>query len=120
MRTGHTRDYSGYPYGTYYTDVRLVFDVRNQNQLELHPKELVSYVWESDGETPQNQFFGGSLQFVHDEVQPQGSQAAKLSGRMVRARWDETLDTVVIEGLDGTVIPSSTAFAFVYPAFYGE
>lgn len=42
MRTGHTRDYSGYPYGTYYTDDRLVFDVRNQDQLGLHPKAIVS------------------------------------------------------------------------------
>ncbi len=41
---------------------------------------------------PTISFRGGSLQFVHDEVQPQGSQEAKLSGRMVRARWDETLD----------------------------
>ena len=50
----------------------------------------------------------------------QGSQEAELSGRTVRARWDEQMETVVVEELDGTVIPSSTAFAFVYPAFYGE
>ncbi|MEM9267241.1 MAG: DUF3179 domain-containing protein [Cyanobacteria bacterium P01_F01_bin.13] len=119
-RTGHTRNYDGYPYGTYYTDERIVFDVRNQDQLELHPKTIVSYVWEPDGKTPHNQFSGDSLQFVHDEVQQQGSQEAELSGRTVRARWDEQMETVVVEELDGTVIPSSTAFAFVYPAFYGE
>ncbi|MEM9487239.1 MAG: DUF3179 domain-containing protein [Cyanobacteria bacterium P01_F01_bin.116] len=119
-RTGHKRNYSGYPYGTYYTDETIVFDVRNQDQLELHPKEIVSYVWEPDGETPHNRFSGDSFQFVHDEVKRQGSQEAELSGRTVQARWDESLETVVVEEMDGTVIPSSTAFAFVYPAFYGE
>lgn len=119
-RTGYTRDYSGYPYGTYYTDERIIFDVRNQDQRELHPKAIVSYVWEPDGETPHNRFSGDSLQFVHDELKQLGSQEAQLSGRTVQARWDATLDTVVVEELDGTVIPSSTAFAFVYPAFYGK
>ncbi|MEM9807901.1 MAG: DUF3179 domain-containing protein [Cyanobacteria bacterium P01_D01_bin.56] len=120
IRTGYTRDYSGYPYGTYYTDEKIIFDVRNQDQLELHPKEIVSYVWEPDEKTPHNQFSGDSLQFVHTEVQQQGTQEAELSGRTVRSRWDEQMETVVVEELDGTVIPSSTAFAFVYPAFYGE
>ena len=53
-RTGHTRDYSGYPYGTYYIDETIVFDVRNQNQLELHPKTIVSYIWEPDDKPPHN------------------------------------------------------------------
>ena len=97
-----------------------MFDERNQDQRELHPKAIVSYVWEPDGQIPHNRFSGDSLQFVHDELQQQGSQEAELSGRTVRARWDEKLDTVIVEELDGTVIPSSTAFAFVYPAFYGE
>ncbi|MEM1241335.1 MAG: DUF3179 domain-containing protein [Cyanobacteria bacterium P01_H01_bin.26] len=119
-RTGYARNYEGYPYGTYYTDERIVFDARNQEQRELHPKAIVSYVWEPDGQTPHNRFSGDSLQFVHDELQQQGSQEAELSGRTVRARWDESFETVVVEELDGTVIPSSTAFAFVYPAFYGE
>ncbi|NEP63641.1 MAG: DUF3179 domain-containing protein [Symploca sp. SIO2G7] len=119
-RTGHTRDYSGYPYGSYYTDERIIFDVRNQDQLALHPKTIVSYVWEPDGKTPHNQFSGDSLQFVHNRLEQQGTQEAELSGRTVRARWDEQMKTVVVEELDGTVIPSSTAFAFVYPAFYGE
>ncbi|MEO0352437.1 MAG: DUF3179 domain-containing protein [Cyanobacteria bacterium P01_A01_bin.15] len=119
-RTGYDRNYEGYPYGTYYTDERIVFDVRNQDQRELHPKAIVSYVWEPDGQIPHNRFSGDSLQFVHAELQQQGSQEAELAGRTVRARWDESFETVIVEELDGTVIPSSTAFAFVYPAFYGE
>ncbi|MEM6254764.1 MAG: DUF3179 domain-containing (seleno)protein [Cyanobacteria bacterium P01_D01_bin.156] len=119
-RTGHTRNYSVYPYGTYYTDENIIFDVRHQEQLELHPKEIISYVWEPDGKTPHNQFSGDSLQFVHAEIQRQDTQQAELSGRTVRARWDAQMGTVVVEEIDGTVLPSSIAFAFVYPAFYGK
>lgn len=119
-RTGHNRNYEGYPYGTYYTDDQIVFEVRNQDQQMLHPKTIVSYVWEPDEKTPHNQFSGDSLQFVHDEVKLRGRQEAELLGRTIQARWDEALETVIVEEMDGTVIPSSTAFAFVYPAFYGE
>ena len=97
-----------------------MFDARNQDQLNLHPKEIVSYVWEPDGKTPHHQFSGDSLQFVHAELKQQGQPPPELAGRPIRARWDEPLETVVVEELDGTVIPSSTAFAFVYSAFYGS
>ena len=117
-QTGHRRDYQSYPYGTYYTDDLIIFPVRHQDALEHHPKTIVSYVWETDGETPHNRFSGDSHQFVHDELKEVGEQEVELAGRPVRARWDQALSTVVVEDLDGTVIPSTTAFAFVYPAFY--
>ena len=119
-RTGYTRDYQNYPYGTYYTDERIIFPVRNQEQRELHPKAIVSYIWQADGQTPHNQFSGDSHAFEHNAVQQIGSQEVEFAGRTVRGRWDETLSTVVVEELDGTIIPSSTAFAFVYPAYFGE
>jgi hypothetical protein len=119
-RTGYSRDYSGYPYGTYYTDEQLIFPVRNQNQLQVHPKEIVSYVWQADDQTPFNQFSGHSHAFIHEAVQQAGSQEVEFAGRTIRGRWDEALATVVVEELEGTVIPSSTAFAFVYPAYFGE
>lgn len=117
--TGHNRNYYSYPYGSYYTDNRLVFPVRNQQQLRLHPKEIVSYVWESDSSTPHNLFSGESLQFVHSEIENIGEKIVEFSGRQIRARWDDEMKTVIVEELDGTLIPSSTAFAFVYPAFFG-
>ena len=119
-RTGHSRNYQGYPYGTYYTDNQIIFPVRNQEQRNLHPKAIVSYVWQVDNQTPHNQFSGDTHQFVHEEIQQIGSQEIEFAGRTIRARWDEALSTVVVEEQDGTVIPSSTAFAFVYPAFYGD
>lgn len=117
-RTGHQRDYHSYPYGTYYTDEAIIFPVRNQEDLSLHPKAIVSYVWEPDDAVPMNEFSGTSHQFIHDELRQSGPQVVDFAGRQIRARWDERLATVIVEAMDGTEIPSSTAFAFVYPAFY--
>jgi hypothetical protein len=118
-RTGHRRDYQGYPYGDYNTNQQLIFPVRNQEQLDLHPKAIVSYVWQTDNQTPQNQFSGDSHAFIHEQVQQAGSQEVEFAGRTIRGRWDEALSTVVVEDVDGTEIPSTTAFAFVYPAYFG-
>lgn len=116
--TGYSRNYSGYPYGSYYTDTNLYFPVRNQEELALHPKEIVSYVWEADEATPLNDFSGDSFQFIHQQVELLGEMMVTLSGRSVTAKWDPMLETVIVEDADGSVLPSSTAFAFVYPAFF--
>lgn len=118
--TGYTRNYQRYPYGTYYTDERIIFSVRNQDQRTLHPKAIVSYIWESNNQTPKGQFGGASQQFYHEEMKQVGEKTVQFNGREIKARWDEKLETVIVEETDGTRIPSSTAFAFVYPAFFGE
>jgi hypothetical protein len=118
-RTGHVRNYHTYPYGQYDTNEQIVFPVRNQSQRQLHPKATVSYVWETDRAMPHNQFSGVSQQFVHQELQQVGTQVLELGDRKIQARWDRALETVIVEEMDGTPIPSTTAFAFVYPAFYG-
>ncbi len=116
--TGYERDYQRYPYGSYYTDNRIIFEVRDQGERTLHPKAIVSYIWEADDQTPHNQFSGSSAQFVHAELQQVSNQVVDFNGRSVQARWDEALATVVVTEMDGTTIPSSTAFSFVYPAFF--
>ncbi|MEO1519319.1 MAG: DUF3179 domain-containing protein [Cyanobacteria bacterium J06633_2] len=118
--TGHQRDYFRYPYGTYYTNEQLVFPVRNLSALEQHPKEIVTYAWEADGETPRNAFSGYSAVFDHDELAASGEQTVEWGDRTIRARWDNAFNTVIVEDEDGTILPSSTAFAFVYPAFFGN
>ncbi|NBD17519.1 MAG: DUF3179 domain-containing protein [Cyanobacteria bacterium] len=118
--TGYNRNYQQYPYGSYYTDDRLIFSVRNQDQRDLHPKAIVSYIWESSNQTPKGQFGGASQQFSHQEMKEIREKTVPFNGRQVKARWDEELETVIVEEMDGTRIPSSTAFAFVYPAFFGE
>ncbi len=118
--TGYKRDYFNYPYGSYYTDKMLIFPVRNKGKLREHPKSIISYVWESDGETPQNYFSGISVQFLHSEMKQLGEKIVEFNGRKIRAKWDGQMETVIVEELDSKTIPSSTAFAFVYPAFFGE
>ena len=118
--TGHKRNYQDYPYGTYYTNERIIFPVRNQDQRTLNPKEIVSYVWEADGETPRVRFSGASQQFVHSEIKKIGQRTLEFNGRQIRVRWDSALETVMVEEIDGTPIPSSTAFVFVYLAFFGQ
>lgn len=118
--TGYNRNYQRYPYGSYYTDEQIIFPVRNQDQLDLHPKAIVSYIWEADSAMPQNLFSGAHRQFAHAEIERLGEKVVAFNGRQVRAYWDDQLDTVRVEAMDGTPIPSSTAFAFVYPAYFGE
>ncbi len=118
--TGYKRDYFNYPYGSYYTDKMLIFPVRNKGKLREHPKSIISYVWESDGETPQNYFSGSSVQFLHSEMKQLGEKIVEFNGRKIRAKWDGQMETVIVEELDSKTIPSSTAFAFVYPAFFGK
>ena len=116
--TGHSRDYFRYPYGEYLTSKDLVFPVRNQDKLAHHPKAIVSYVWEPDQKTPNNLFSGVSHQFIHEEVKRVSNQTINFNGRQIRARWEQQLETVIIEESDGSTVPSTTAFAFVYPAFF--
>ena len=118
INTGYNRDYQRYPYGTYYTDERIIFPVRNRQNLNTHPKAIVSYIWEANALTPQNRFSGASYQFNHQQLQKVGEKVVEFNGRQIKASWDKRLETVVVTEMDGTVIPSSTAFAFVYPAYF--
>ncbi len=116
--TGYRRDYTNYPYGSYYSDENLIFSVRNQQKRTLHPKAIVSYIWQPDDLTPRDHFSGISYQFPHQQLQQIGTKVVNFQQKRIRARWDKDLETVIVEELDGTPIPSSTAFAFVYPAFF--
>ncbi|MDY7006828.1 MAG: DUF3179 domain-containing protein [Cyanobacteriota bacterium] len=119
-KTGYKRDYFNYPYGSYYTDKMLIFPVRNQDKINQHPKAIISYVWEADRETPENYFSGSSVQFLHSEIKQLKEKIVEFNGRKIRAKWDSQMQTVIVEEFDGKTIPSSTAFAFVYPAFFTQ
>jgi len=116
--TGHNRDYFRYPYGSYNTNERIIFPARNQQALENHPKEIVSYIWEHDEQNIHNQFSGSSEQFTHKKIKEIGEKQILFNQREIVVQWDKNLNTVVVKESDGTIIPSSTAFSFVYPAFF--
>ena len=118
--TGYGRNYQRYPYGSYYTDEEIIFPVRNQESRQLHPKKIVSYIWEANQKTPKNYFSGSHHQFVHEEMKEMGEKVVEFEGREVKAKWDRELETVLVEEMDGTPIPSTTAFAFVYSAYFGN
>lgn len=116
--TGYRRDYQRYPYGSYRGDENIYFAVRGQQRLDRHPKAAVSYLWEPDGVTPTDHFSGLAVAFLHEEVKRLGSHQVQVGERTLRARWDEVLETVVVEE-NGVVVPTSPAFAFVFFAFFG-
>ena len=119
--TGYARDYFGYPYGSYRTNRALLFPVRNQQLLKLHPKRMVSYLWNpSESDHPRNDFAGPSAAVIHERVRQAGALEVPYGDRKIVARWEPKLETVVFHDQDGTRLVSSTAFAFVYPAFFGE
>jgi len=117
-KTGYRREYQRYPYGTYNTNNRIIFPVRNQEKRSLHPKAIVTYIWEADERTPLDKFSGASYQFNPVEMQEISQLIIEFNGRKIKARWQRNLKTIIVEEMDGTAIPSSTAFAFVYPAFF--
>ncbi len=116
--TGHQRDYFNYPYGSYLTDDQILFPARNQDRRNTPPKETISYIWEPNSKTPHNRFSGHSLQVQHRRLAKVGQKVLPFGDRKIRVQWHPVLKTVVAQELDGTPITSSTAFAFVYPAFF--
>ena len=116
--TGHRRDYFAYPYGTYDRDRRLLFPVRGQQQLTLHPKAIVSYVWSPAVATPVGRFAGASAWVDHRRLRESGELDIAFGKRSLKARWNPELETAEFFDANGARMPSSTAFAFVYPAFF--
>lgn len=116
--TGYKRDYFRYPYGTYYTDNNLIFPARNQNRLDTHPKEIISYIWEHDNLIPTNIFSGDSKKIVHSYIREEKEKEIKFNNKTITAKWDEELNTVRFFDYKQNEIVSSTAFAFVYPAYF--
>ncbi|RMF25799.1 MAG: DUF3179 domain-containing protein, partial [Cyanobacteria bacterium J083] len=120
IRTGYQRDYQNYSYGSYYTDKKIIFPVRNQANLTTYPKAIISYIWEADNQTPPDTFSGASRQFNHQKLAELKTQVLEFNGRKIKASWDEELATVIVTEMNGKIIPSSTAFAFVYPAYFNS
>jgi hypothetical protein len=120
IETGYDRDYFRYPYGDYLENESLIFPVRNQEQLTTHPKAIISYVNQSDSQTPQGRFSGEAQMVNHSDLQTKKELKLEFAGQTVTAAWDPELQTARFYAENGEIIPSSTAFAFVFPAFFGR
>lgn len=117
-KTGHYRNYFRYPYGSYDTDTNLIFPIRNLNKLSHHPKEIESYIWQADAKTPKNHFSGASFHITHKEMKRINKKTIPFAGNQITVTWDKQLSTVRFYDSTGKEIPSSTAYAFIYPAFF--
>ncbi len=118
--TGYRRGYFRYPYGTYYTDDRLIFPVRNQETREVHPKEIMAYYWIADGQTPVDYFSGPWAAVSLAEVQEKEEVILPFGEAKIKAIWDTDLETVRFLSAEDELLGGSTAFGFVIPAFFGD
>ncbi|MBI1813176.1 DUF3179 domain-containing protein [Candidatus Peregrinibacteria bacterium] len=115
--TGYNRDYFRYPYGSYAASNDLIFPVRDAAHVSGRLKDIESIYSEADTQTPENQFSGMSVHFRWHDVQTQKSMTQTIGNRTIEARWDESLQSVRLFENDKE-LPSTAAFAFVYPAFF--
>jgi hypothetical protein len=116
--TGYSRNYDGYPYGSYYTNEQILFDARNQHNRENHPKAIMQAVFTHHEFAPKNQFAGEAHTFTQDEVQEAGSIEFTYQGDDATAQWNDTYDTIEFIDANGNTIPNMALFGFVYPAYF--
>ena len=116
--TGFDRDYSSYPYGSYYTDNRTIFSVSRQNQLKVHPKEISQIVFVHDSENTRDRFSGESWFLTQREVAKAGSIAKVFNEGLVTATWDRDLSTIIFKNQEGGRLSDMALFGFVYPAHF--
>ena len=116
--TGYDRDYTRYPYGSYYTDKNIIFDVSRQELLQEHPKEISQIVFTHDSKTPTDRFSGQSQVFTQSRVKAAGSIEFNWNGTTATAKWDEQLQTIEFKDSAGNTIPDMALFGFVYPAHF--
>ena len=117
-KTGNERDYSRYPYGSYFTDDALIFPVRNLNKLKTDRKELISYIWEADDGAPKNLFSGKKGRIVQADLEKRGVMELNFGDEKITAKWDRQMNTPRFFKSSGKEIPSSSAFGFVWPGFF--
>lgn len=101
------------------TDNAIIFPVRNQQLLKQPPKTIISYIWDPSEKTySRNTFTGVSWAVTHQHVRAERTIEISYGQMSVIAAWDSQLETVVFHDQQGRPFVSSTAFAFVYPAFF--
>lgn len=103
------------------TDDAIIFPLRHQQLLKRPPKTIISYIWNSNENPPVlNKFTGISQAVTHHQVRVEQTINISYGQKQVTANWDPQLETVVFHDQQGRPLVSSTAFAFVYPAFFGQ
>lgn len=115
--TGYNRNYFHHPYENYSNNDNLNYPVRNQDKLKINPKDIISYIWKADNKTPKDKFSGNFKQIIHKEIKEKGEEIFFFDDMEIKAIWDKDLETVRFFNGENE-IGASTAFGFVYPAFF--
>ena len=115
--TGHRRSYHNYPYGSFYTDKRIYFPVRNQHKRSAHPKEISFVIFSGENTQPFDSYGGESISLSLKELREKRVIKTYLGSEEVIISYDEELDWVkAVAGKKS--LPVMAAFGFVPPAFF--
>lgn len=115
--TGHLRNYHNYPYGSFYTDERIYFPVRNQEKRNVHPKEISFVVFSAENEQPFDSYGGEAISLTLKELRTKRVVKAHLGKEEVIISYDDQLDWVRATTGEKS-LPVMAAFGFVPPAFF--
>ena len=66
-KTGHSRSYGRYPYGTYKTDNRLIFPVRNSDDRLHHKERVLALIADQQARAYRFESFGEDISMITDE-----------------------------------------------------
>jgi len=116
--TGHSRDYTRYPYGSYYTSDDLIFPTSRQDQRTERVKEITQIVFTHDTQTPVDRFSGNHVAFTQKEIRESNSVEFSWGDSIATASWDKQLETIIFTDDAGKVIPDMALFNFVLPAHF--
>lgn len=117
--TGHARNYNAYPYGNYLISSELRFSARNQSELNINPKDTIYIISKNNQtQTEQNTFEGNSWQITKKELMKKNSLNFSFEENNYTVKWDKSLETARFYNELGKEVPSISAFAFVYPAYF--
>ncbi len=118
--TGYSRNYSAYPYGSYYSNEQIIFPANNQTARTERAKEITQIVFSHtlSGPVPINTFSGEYTALTQQEVRRQGSIDFTWQGHPATASWNDELSTIIFTKHNGEVIPNMALFNFVYYAHF--
>ena len=117
QNTGFKADYTKYPYGDYRTSDRGFTPIRNGNKIVGDPKARETIYAEADSQHPFDKFSGFVLRVRDDDVKSRLKYVETIQGRTFLIQWNRALKTVQFYENE-QLLPTMTAFAFVYPALF--
>ena len=141
-KTGYKRDYNSYPYGDYFNSKTLFFPITVTISSDQHPKEAIQIAWAADNSHPFNAFGGRAVSVKLTDLQMKGFIMKRLAKKHLvfiydthfeaaRSYWipepvlKKNNNMLTLESgkqvrvYDLIEAPSTSAFAFVYPALFG-